>query len=157
MDWLTKFFAAFDGPAWTTLFISAGAVVVSVVALVRTRVPKPHWESLGVVEEQNESDEPAYTDALGDAIYPMESVWSAHIRQNGPGAAESVATSIRLPNGDWLPEVRFSNDPVGRGAELGLILCAREKVAGEYRVRVTYRQLPNTRKPHTWVHEVRLD
>lgn len=157
MDWLTDFVSQFDGPAIATAFFSLCALVVSIVAIVRTRTPSPSWEFLRVTESKEPDGLPAYTDQFGDAVFHFVDAWSAHFRQNGPGVAESVRSRVQLPDGTWTPEGSAPVYATERGAEMAVLLCTREKVSGEYRVKLSFRQLPNTRKVRHWEAVVTLE
>lgn len=158
MTWLADFADDFDGPAWATLIISIAAVAVSIIAIIRTRTPHPHWELMSVEECENETDAPMSADEWwGDDIYPGDRYWMVTIRQNGPGSAESVFTQLRLPDGSWMPERRLPGLEVGRGAEVAVLLSIAPKVPGEYKIRVKYRRLPDTRKVRTWESTARLN
>lgn len=150
MDWLTDFIADFDGPAWATLIVSVAAVVVSIIAIARTRPSKPHWELTGVREvEHNQNSLLTFEEDDGE-VYPGDTYWMVGLRQCGPGSAESVRTQVRTPDGHWWSEQRVPDVEVGRGAELDLFLCSGKKIVGEYSVKVSYRQLPNTRRVRVW-------
>lgn len=146
---IVSFFAAFDGPAWTTLVISSGALTVSAWALWRSRVPQPAWQFVGVARME-QSAGPAYTDGWGKRIHPTETVWVASLRQKGPGSAEYIQTQVRSPTGEWTDVQPFPMLEVGRHGEASVILCKSQMVPGTYRVRVLYRALPNTRRQRKW-------
>ncbi|CAH0158647.1 hypothetical protein SRABI98_00966 [Microbacterium sp. Bi98] len=157
MDWLTDFVSQFDGPAIATAFFSLCALVVSIFAIIRTRTPSPSWEFLRVSESKVPEDRPAYTDQFGDAVFHYVDAWSADFRQNGPGVAESVRSRVQLPDGKWTSEGSAPMYATERGAEMAVLLCAGKKVPGKYRVRLSYRQLPNTRKVRHWEAIVTLE
>lgn len=155
VNWLVDFASDFDGPAWTTALLSLAAVSVSVVAIIRTATPRPHFEVPGVKEHKHQLHLPEHIGYDGTNYSPIVTAWSAHLRQNGPGNAESVVAEVRTPSGEWMPEVEVGQF-MGRAGQALVILCTHEKVPGEYRLRVTYRRLPNTRKVRTWETSVAI-
>ncbi|MEX8034250.1 hypothetical protein AB6V29_14540 [Microbacterium sp. 20-116] len=150
-----EFFAAFDGPAWTTFGISLAALGVSGWALWRARTPQPHWEFVSAGKEL--VGNPDYWDSYAQVFRAHYVKWTANVRQDGPGTAESVLLSRRDPSGGWSEERELQALSVGRGGKFGIILCEDAKVPGEYVIRIRYRCLPNTRKLRTWEHTLTLD
>lgn len=139
-EWLTDFAAGFNGPAWTTLLISVGALIVSVVALARGRTPQPSWSL--------------------EHIYPFgatfggggrDGAWLGEVRQDGPGDAERVTTQVRPPGGDWGAVQDGNHAVVPRGDTVAFNLSKSTPTPGEYAVRVRFRCLPKTGKERTAV------
>lgn len=83
--------------------------------------------------------------------------WHAAIKQLGPGAAESISSQVRTPYGSWTQLYEDQYPQIGRGGAIKIILCSKVKTPGSYRVRLRYRQLPNTRKEHVFESDVTLD
>ncbi|WP_157118087.1 hypothetical protein [Microbacterium paludicola] len=149
MEWLRELIADFDGPAWTTLVISLGALGVSGFTLWRGRTPKPHWELLkvererfGVLETYNPQTEEfgAFADVL-----------IATVRQNGPGAAESPVFEYRPPRGQWREVETQPAFHAARGASFDVTVLRGDLDRDHYELRVKFRCLPNTNKPKSWV------
>ncbi|MCM3503027.1 hypothetical protein M3667_14235 [Microbacterium sp. P26] len=153
---LGSFFASFDGPAIATALLSAAAVAVSVVALVRSSSPKPHWQADEplVIEVRDRS---TYDNETGRPFWGKKKKWVVDVRQHGAGVAESITTQVRPPDGSWTVEHAIA-DPmtVGRMGLVRVLLCDGEKLPGVYRVRVRYRYLPKTHKVRTWTGTVRI-
>lgn len=147
------FVSGFDGPAWMTLIISLGALGVSVWSIVRTRPAAPSWEFEKTTEEVVDK---IRTQSGQSWVAGSMLQWHAVFRQLGPGDAESVKTQVRTPHGTWSAVLDEQFAVVGRGGWIKVILCNETKVTGQYIVRLTYRHLPNTRKPRTWECRVTL-
>lgn len=142
MDWIGDFFGSFDGPAWTTLVISLGAVIVSVVSLLKTRTPRPHWEVVRVTKRWEYPDD----GPLG--FRPMPKLMAGVvIHQAGPGNAERVSTQLVLPDGRTTSWREIDTHTVTRGTEITLDLGEAEpENLGRFVVRIKYRCLPDTTK-----------
>jgi len=150
------FFEGFDGPEVATLLVSLGAVGVSVWSIVRTRAPKPHWVFLRTTEEIVPEILPSQGGAL--PAWPGNiPQWHAVIKQLGPGSAESISSQVRTPNGLWTRVHEDQYLQIGRGGAIKIILCSKVKEPGLYRVRLLYRQLPNTRRQRVFEVDVQLE
>lgn len=121
----------------------------------RTRAPKPHW----VYSTTTEDLVREVISGWGGNLPPWPGQvpqWHAVIKQLGPGAAESVASQVQMPDGAWTAVHEDQFLQVGRGGAVKIILCSKVKIPGDYRVRLTYRELPNTRKERVWETPVTL-
>jgi hypothetical protein len=146
----------FDGPEVATLLVSLAAVGVSVWAIVRTRAPKPHWVLSWTTEEMVPEILPSYGGVLPAWNNDIPQ-WHAVIKQLGPAAAESISSQVRTPDGSWTKLHEDQYPQIGRGGAIKIILCSKVKTPGSYRVRLLYRQLPNTRKERVFESDVTLD
>lgn len=151
-----NFWEGFDGPEVATLVVSLAAVGVSVWAIVRTRAPKPQWVFSGTMQEMVPEVGQPYGGVLPSWGYDIPQ-WHALIRQLGPGSAESISSQVRTPDGTWTQLHEDQYPQVGRGGAVKIILCSKVKVSGSYRVRLKYRQLPNTRRERVFECDVQLD
>lgn len=106
------------------------------------------------MQHEDDNDSESYNVETGEyEITRRSSV--AVMRQSGPGFAESVRTSVRFPDGQWSRTSAADSPAVNRGAEIGVVLGPDPLAPGEYKVRIQYRSLPNTRRDkRPWTHTV---
>ena len=148
------FFLTFKANDWTTFGLSLAALLGTVYGMARKSTPKPHWSATAW--------EPVNLSTSSVAMY---SALQVTIRQEGPGVAERVIFQYRdRETKKWGAAIHLARTSstfdrheavtLHPGQVSGTVAAIKP---GKYAVRISWRQEPNTVKPHQKVYRFKYD